>query len=80
MRPASPRPHCLVGIVELAQILIQVLHLTGGIFGAVAGFDLLGRAGFVIVAAFVLAWAAALVIYKARRIDERWTELLEEVA
>jgi high-affinity nickel-transport protein len=69
-----------VGIVELVQILIQTLNLKGGVFGAIAGFDLLGRAGFFIVAAFVLAWIAALVIYKARRIDERWAELVDEVA
>ncbi|HEV2032800.1 MAG TPA: HoxN/HupN/NixA family nickel/cobalt transporter [Candidatus Dormibacteraeota bacterium] len=69
-----------VGTVELVQILIQVLNLKGGIFGAIAGFDLLGRAGFFIVAAFVLAWTAALMIYKARHIDGRWAELVDEVA
>lgn len=69
-----------VGVVELAQILIQTLNLHGGIFSAVAGFDLIGRAGFFIVAAFILAWAAALFIYKARRIDERWAEHVDRVA
>jgi high-affinity nickel-transport protein len=69
-----------VGIVELLQMLVQVFNLKGGIFGAIAGFDLIGRAGVFIVAAFVLAWAAALIIYKARRIDQRWAELVEDVA
>jgi high-affinity nickel-transport protein len=69
-----------VGLVELLQVLIHSLNLKGGVFSAIAGFDLIGRAGYVIVAAFVLAWAAALVIYKARRIDERWAALVEEVA
>ncbi len=69
-----------VGLVELAQILIQTLNLHGGIFSAVAGFDLIGRAGYFIVAAFILAWAAALFIYKARRIDERWAEHVDRVA
>jgi hypothetical protein len=49
-------------------------------FDAIAGFDLIGRAGYFIVAAFVLAWAAALLIYKARRIDERWSERIRRVA
>jgi high-affinity nickel-transport protein len=69
-----------VGVTELVQILIQALNLKGGIFTAISGFDLIGRAGFLIVAAFVIAWIAALAIYKARRIDERWAEMVDEVA
>jgi high-affinity nickel permease len=62
------------------QVLVRVLDLKGGIFDAISASDFVGRAGVFIVAAFVLAWAAALVIYKARRIDERWAELVDEVA
>lgn len=69
-----------IGVVELAQVLIQTLHLHGGVFGAIAGFDILGKAGYVIVAAFVLAWASALVVYKVRRIDERWAATIDKVA
>ncbi|HYM97946.1 MAG TPA: HoxN/HupN/NixA family nickel/cobalt transporter, partial [Candidatus Sulfotelmatobacter sp.] len=69
-----------VGIVELLQVLINALGLRGGVFGAIAGFDLIGRAGFFIVAAFIVAWAAALAIYKARGIDERWSEAVDKVA
>src|ERR1700674_530316 len=69
-----------VGVVELAQILVQVSGLRGGLFSAISGFDLLGRAGLMIVAAFILAWTAALVIYKARRIDERWAAMVDKVA
>src|SRR6202162_3488291 len=67
-----------VGVVELLQVLIHALNLKGGVFGAIAGFDLIGRAGYFIVAAFVLAWIAAFVIYKARRIDQRWAQLVDE--
>ena len=69
-----------VGLVELAQILVQVLGLHGPVFDAIAGFNLLGVAGYVIVAAFVVTWGAALVIYKVRRIDERWTATVDRVA
>ena len=69
-----------VGLIELAQILIQILHLRGGVYGAIAGFDLLGKAGFVIVGAFVVTWAAALLIYRVRRIDERWSAAVDRVA
>jgi hypothetical protein len=34
----------------------------------------------VIVAAFIVAWAGAFAIYKVRRIDERWGELVDKVA
>jgi high-affinity nickel-transport protein len=69
-----------VGIVELTQILIRLLDLQGPVFGAIASFDFIGKAGYVIVAAFVVAWLGAFVIYKVRRIDERWAALVDDVA
>jgi len=69
-----------IGGLELMQALIRAFDLKGGVFSAIAGFDLIGRAGYFIVAAFVVAWAAALLIYKARRIDERWSERISRVA
>jgi high-affinity nickel-transport protein len=69
-----------VGVVELSQVLIQLFNLRGGVFTAIASFDILGKAGYVIVAAFIVAWAAALAIYKVRRIDERWAAAIDEVA
>jgi len=69
-----------VGLVELAQIVIAVLKLHGGIFDAIANFDLFGSAGLVIVAAFLIAWGAAFVIYRVRRIDERWGAVVDKVA
>jgi high-affinity nickel-transport protein len=69
-----------VGVVELTQILVEKLNLHGGVFDFIASFDLLGQAGYVIVAAFVVTWAAAFVIYKVRRIDERWSAAVDKVA
>jgi high-affinity nickel-transport protein len=69
-----------VGLVELAQILIQILKLRGVVFDAIANFDFIGKAGYVIVAAFVIAWAGAFAIYKWRRIDERWAAMVDKVA
>jgi high-affinity nickel-transport protein len=69
-----------IGGMELMQALIRGFGLKGGAFSAIASFDLVGRAGYFIVAAFVLAWVAALLIYKARRIDERWGERISRVA
>jgi high-affinity nickel-transport protein len=69
-----------IGGMELMQALIRAFGLKGGVFNAIASFDLIGRAGYLIVAAFVVAWIAALLIYKARRIDERWSERISRVA
>jgi high-affinity nickel-transport protein len=69
-----------IGGLELMQALIRAFDLKGGAFSAIASFDLIGRAGYFIVAVFVVAWVAALLIYKARRIDERWSERISRVA
>jgi high-affinity nickel-transport protein len=64
-----------VGLVELSQILIQVLDLQGGVFGFVANLDF-GVLGFVIVAAFAVTWVVAFTVFKVRRVEERWSELV----
>ncbi|HET7338725.1 MAG TPA: HoxN/HupN/NixA family nickel/cobalt transporter [Candidatus Dormibacteraeota bacterium] len=69
-----------VGLVELTQILVQMLGLRGGVFDSIAHFDFIGKAGYFIVAAFVITWAAAFLIYKVRRIDERWGASIDKVA
>src|SRR6266513_2292845 len=69
-----------VGLTVLAKILIHMLDLQGPVFVASAGFDVIGKAGFVIVGVFVGTWAAALVIYRVRRIDERWGQAMDRVA
>ena len=70
------RPHQC----RLAQILIHILGLHGGVYGAIAGFDFIGKSGYIIVGAFVVTWAAAFLVYKVRRIDERWSEAVDKVA
>ena len=65
-----------VGVVELTQILIQVTGVQGAVFDAIAGFDFIGKAGFIIVGLFVVTWVAAFAIFKLRRVDERWNALV----
>jgi high-affinity nickel-transport protein len=69
-----------IGVAELMQVLVRVLGLKGGLYDTISGGDFVGRAGVFIVGAFVLAWAAALVMYKARRIDEKWAGFVDRVA
>jgi high-affinity nickel-transport protein len=69
-----------VGLFQVAQILIHTLGLQGGVYDAIANFDFIGKAGYMIVGAFVIAWVGAFAIYKVRRIDERWAALVDDVA
>ena len=65
-----------VGGIELIQLLIMQLGLRGQPWDAMAGLDW-SSVGFIIVGAFVAAWAISFLVYKVRRIDERWGALLE---
>ncbi len=62
-----------IGLLELAQILIQLLGLHGAVFDAIAGFKVIGLAGFAIVGAFIVTWALAFAIFKLLRLEDRWT-------
>ena len=61
----------LIGTVELAQVASQRLGLSGGRWDALNALDL-GTLGYVIVALFVVMWATSVVVWKVRRIEERW--------
>ena len=61
-----------VGLFELSQLLIQQLGLRGGVWDLIGGMDL-GVMGFVIVGAFIVTWAGAILIYQGLHIEERWS-------
>jgi nickel/cobalt transporter (NiCoT) family protein len=65
-----------VGLVELLQILVQVSGLHGEPWDAIAGFNL-GSLGFIIVGSFVVAWVVAFAVFKTRRLEERWTAMVD---
>ena len=64
-----------VGLVEVGQILVQVTGVRGGPFGLLLKLDL-SSLGFVVVAAFVVTWVGAFIIFKWRRVEERWGALV----
>jgi high-affinity nickel-transport protein len=65
-----------VGVVELLQILIAKLELVGPFWDQVAALDF-GSMGFIIVATFIATWIVAVMVYRLRRIEEKWAELME---
>ena len=66
-----------IGVIELLQILIRLLGLEGGVWDTISNLDL-GAFGFIIVGAFVVAWAIAFAFYKLRHVEERWGAFLEQ--
>ena len=60
-----------VGGLELLQVLANQLELTGGPWNYVKSFNL-NSAGYIIVAAFVVVWSVALLIWKYGNIESRW--------
>lgn len=62
----------LIGTVELLGLLAEKLGLHGPFWTWIAGLDL-NTLGFAVVGLFVLTWIVALVVWKAGRIEEKWT-------
>jgi len=65
----------VIGTVELLQVLSTKLALTGGPWDTLndLNFETLG---YGIVALFLLMWAASVAIWKLRRIEDRWGEMV----
>jgi high-affinity nickel-transport protein len=62
----------VIGTVQLVSVLADNVGLTDQQpFAFISGIDL-GRIGYFIVGAFVLAWALSVLIWKVRRIEERY--------
>jgi len=61
----------LIGTVEIIGLLSAELHIHGGFWDFMAGFDI-NRAGFIIAGLFVVVWAAAIAFWKLGGLDRRW--------
>ncbi len=60
-----------IGTLELMQVLATQLHLSGGVWNYASNFNI-NKAGMVVVAMFVIIWAAALAYWKVGRVESRW--------
>jgi high-affinity nickel-transport protein len=60
-----------IGTLELCQVLADRLGLSGGLWTFAASFDL-NTAGYWLVGAFVVVWAAAVGIWRFGRLEQRW--------
>ncbi|MEU9445206.1 HoxN/HupN/NixA family nickel/cobalt transporter [Streptomyces sp. NPDC048304] len=67
----------IIGTVELLGLLADKLGLHGTFWDWISGLDL-NVVGFVIVGLFFATWAIALFVWKAGRIEEKWSAGLAE--
>ncbi|MFY9934844.1 MAG: HoxN/HupN/NixA family nickel/cobalt transporter [Streptosporangiaceae bacterium] len=62
----------IIGTIEILGVLTTEAHLHGGFWNVMANFNI-NVAGFCIAALFVLVWAAALIYWRAGKVEHRWT-------
>jgi len=61
----------LIGTIELLQVLAMELGFRGGFFSALSALNF-ETLGYLIVGLFVTGWAISVVLWKVRRIEDRW--------
>ncbi len=66
----------IIGTVELVGVIADQASITTGPLAAIASIPL-DLAGYAIVALFLLAWVAAVAIWKLGNIEERWSAHLQ---
>jgi high-affinity nickel-transport protein len=64
-----------IGTVELLQVVSMKLALSGGVWDTLNKLDF-ETLGYGIVALFLLMWAGSVAIWKLRRIEDRWGEMV----
>jgi high-affinity nickel-transport protein len=67
----------LIGTIELLQVAATKLSLESGFWAFLGELDF-SRLGYGIVGLFVFTWAVSFGVWKLRRIEERWTALIQD--
>ena len=60
-----------VGGLEILQVIVKQLNLTGGLWDYAGRFNL-NSAGYIIVGLFAVVWIVALALWRFGKIEERW--------
>ncbi|WP_172652508.1 HoxN/HupN/NixA family nickel/cobalt transporter [Rhodococcus opacus] len=66
----------IIGTIQLAGVLADTLGTESGPLATIAAINL-DYAGYLLVGLFVIAWAAALAVWRIGNIENRWSSLLE---
>jgi nickel/cobalt transporter (NiCoT) family protein len=66
----------LIGMIELLQVAAAKLSLSGGFWSVLDNLNF-GNIGYLVVGLFVATWAFSVVVWKTRRIEVRWGNMIE---
>jgi high-affinity nickel-transport protein len=67
----------LIGTIELLQVASAKFGLEDGFWSFLNSIDF-GTLGYAIVGLFVLTWATSIVLWRVRRIEERWNAYVSD--
>ena len=66
----------IVGTIELLQVTAAKFSLSGGFWTFLGTLDF-GKLGYGVVALFIATWAFSVILWKTRRIEARWSGMIE---
>jgi high-affinity nickel-transport protein len=66
----------IIGTIELLQVTAAKFSLEGSFWAFLDNLDF-GHIGYLVVGLFIAAWAFSVLLWKTRRIEERWGRMVE---
>jgi nickel/cobalt transporter (NiCoT) family protein len=65
----------VIGMIELLQVTAAKFSLSGGFWAFLDNLDF-GKIGYAVVALFIATWAFSVILWKTRRIEARWSTMI----
>jgi len=66
----------VIGMIEVLQVTAAKFSLNGGFWAFLESLDF-GKVGYVVLGLFVATWTFSVVLWKTRRVEERWRGLVD---
>jgi len=66
----------VIGMIEVLQVTAAKFSLNGGFWAFLESLDF-GKVGYVVLGLFVATWTFSVVLWKTRRVEERWGGLVD---
>jgi high-affinity nickel-transport protein len=65
----------VIGMIEVLQVVSMKFSLGGGFWAFLATLNF-GNLGYVVVGLFIATWAVSVVLWKVRRVEARWGDMI----
>jgi high-affinity nickel-transport protein len=69
----------VIGTIEILQVTAAKFSLEGAFWSYLDSLDF-GKIGYAVVGLFVVTWAISVIVWKVRRIEDRWGGMVRERA